>query len=236
MGLSSVLASLFKGKIVAVVLVGTAVVGGGTVAMAATPAGQNIVHHMTIAKTATPTGHKGNGDQGAGKSDAESHGKGQAQGKGQKNDHDQQCAGMPEVQRLATKFSLSTDSKSDDVQALCLLHDGGFKGTTTGGASVSTSTVYGYGQIDQILTYAQFLANHDKGNADGKLTSNNVRTYLADALNNCGKTPLEACVKAKTSTDQAGNNGNAGNNNDNGNHGNNGNGKGKPTSTPTPKH
>jgi hypothetical protein len=232
MGLRSVLASVLKGKVLAVVLVGTAVVGGGAVAMAATPVGQNMVHHIPLTKTATPTERQGNGDQGKATPDAASH------GKSQKNDHHRQCAGLPEVQRLAAKFSLSTDSQSDAVQAICSLHDGSFKGTTTSGASVSTSTVYGYGEINQLLTYAQFLANHDKGNADSKLTSSNVRAYLTDALHSCGKTPLEVCLKTNTSTNQAGNNGKASNNNNNDNtsNNNNGKGKGKPISTPTPKH
>ena len=224
MGLRSILVAGLKGKMVAIILVSTAVVGGGTVAMAATPVGQNIVHHLTIANTATPDDYKGKDQQDTATPGA-TH-----QDKDQKHDHNQQCAGLPEAQRLATKFSLSTDSKSDDVQAICSLHDDSFKATTTGGASVSASRVYGYGEIDQLLTYAQFLAGHDQSNADGKLTSSNARTYLADALHSCGNTPPAVCLKTNTSAGNTGNTGNGGNN------GNNGKGKGKPTGTPTPKH
>ena len=228
MGLGSILATVLKGKILAAVLVSTAVVGGATIAMAATPAGQMLAHHVVVAaKTITPTDHKGKGNQGTATPDATPH------GKGQQNDHSQQCAGMPEVQRLATKFSLSTASQSDDIQATCSLHNGNFKGTTTDGITVSTSTVYGYGEIDQLLTTAQLLASHDEGNADGKLTSTNARTYLADALHGCGKTSLKACLKTSASPTPAANTGNS---NMNGVGNNNGNGKAKPTGTPTPKH
>ena len=238
-GLRSILTTLLKGKMVAAVLVGTTVVGGATVAMAS-PAGQMLTHQVAVvAKTVTTTAHKGNMDKGTATPDATLH------GKSQKNDHSQQCAGLPGVQRLATKFALSTASQSADVQAICSLHDGTFKGTTTSGSTVSAGRVYGLGEIDQLLTYAQFLASHDKGNADGKLTSSNARTHLADALQGCGKTPLEVCLKANTSATPTptankgngnkngqGNTNNNGNNNDNGN----GNGKVKPTGTPTPKH
>jgi hypothetical protein len=243
MGLRSILTTLLKGKVVAAVLVGTTVVGGATVAMAS-PAGQTLTHQVAVvAKTVTTTAHKGNMDKGTATPDATPH------GKGQENDHSQQCASLPGVQRLATKFALSTASQSDDVQAICSLHDGTFKGTTTSGSTVSAGRVYGLGEIDQLLTYAQFLASHDKGNADSKLTSSNARTYLADALAGCGKTPLEVCLKANTSATPTptANNGNAnkngkgntngnGNDNGNGNGNDNGNGKAKSASTPTLKH
>jgi hypothetical protein len=194
--------------------------------MASTPAKQIFTHQVAVTeKTVTPTDYKGKDNRGTAIPGATPH------GKGQKNDHSQQCAGLPEVQRLATKFSLSTASQSDDVEAIYSLHDGSFEGTTISGATLSTSTVYGYGEIDQLLTSAQFLASHDKGNVDGKLTSSNTRTYLADALHGCGKTPSQVCQKTNTpATPTANNNGNAGNKQHVGN------GKAKPTGTPTPKH
>ncbi len=78
------------------------------------------------------------------------------------------------------------------MQAICSLHQGTFKGTTPGGVSVSSHRVFGYGEIADLLTYAQFLATHD----NATLTSDNPRSYLAEALQRCGTTPLETCLKA----------------------------------------
>jgi hypothetical protein len=230
MGLRSILTTVLKGKIVAAVLVGTTVVGGATVAMAS-PTGQILAHQVAgIEKTVMPSDYKGKDSYGTATPDATSH------GKGQKNDHSQQCAGLPGVQLLAKKFSLSTDNKSTDVQAICSLHDGTFKGTMSNGTTVSVSRVYGIGEIDQLLTYAQYLASHDKNNANGTLTDANVSIYLADALQGCGKTPLEVCLKANTSAPPVANNGNAADKQHSGNGNGNGTGKAKPTGTPTPKH
>jgi hypothetical protein len=105
------------------------------------------------------------------------------------------CPGLPDAQRLATQFALSTDSTSDDIQAMCSLHQGTFKGATPNSSSISSKRVFGYGEIDQLLTYAQFLAGQDKANAGGKLTSANARGYLAAAVQSCGTTPLMMCLK-----------------------------------------
>jgi hypothetical protein len=245
----SILATILKGKVLAAIFVSTVAVGGATAAFASTPAGQTFVHQMTAASTTTPTAstdHQGKDEPGTATPGATKH------GKSQKHDQNQQCPGLPEVQRLATYYSLSTESQSDDVQAICSLHDGNFKGTTTNGKTVSTSTVYGYGEISQLLTYAQFLTSHGTGNMSGKLTSNNVRTYLADALYSCGTTPLAVCLKTNIPNTHPGNSDNTGNGNNNntgnGQHLGNGNsdntndgkgqypgnGKGRPSSTPTP--
>ncbi|HTK09036.1 MAG TPA: hypothetical protein VL485_17840 [Ktedonobacteraceae bacterium] len=227
MGLRSILAATLKGKVLAVVLVGTAVVGGGTVAMASTPTKALLTNQTAIAaKTVTPTAHAENKDRGTATPEATPHGNDQQHDKDQKDDHSQQCAGLPEIQRLATQFSLSTESTSDDVKTLCSLHDGTFKGTTTSGKTVSTSTVYGYGEINQLLTAAQHLAGHDRG----KLTSDNARSYIANVLSGCGTTQLEVCLKASTPVTHPGNSNNPGNGN------NPGSNKGKPASTPTAKH
>ncbi|HEY4385452.1 MAG TPA: hypothetical protein VGN34_13415 [Ktedonobacteraceae bacterium] len=227
MGLRSILAAALKGKVLAVVLVSTAVVGGGTVAMASTPAKQLLTNQAAIAaKTVTPTTHAENKDRGTPTPEATQHGKAQQHDKDQKGDHSQQCAGLPEIQRLTTQFSLNTESKSDDVKALCSLHDSTFKGTTTNGTAVSTGTVYGYGEINQLLTAAQILASYD----GGKLTSNNARSYLANVLSHCGTTQLEVCLKANTSATHPGNYSNSRDSHSPGSN------KGKPTGTPTAKH
>jgi hypothetical protein len=197
--------SLLKGKLLVIVVVG-AIVAGGAVAMAATsPAGQRVVHSITSSTdaTTTPVAQDAN------------HAKAGSATPGAKNQQNS-CPGLPEAQQLAARFSLSTDSTSDDVQAICSLHQGTFKGTTSSGATTSSKRVFGYGEIDELLTYAQFLATHDKANASGKLTSGNTRSYLAEALQNCGATPLEVCLKTKIPGFQPGNGG------------------GKPSSSPTP--
>jgi hypothetical protein len=208
---------LLKGKLIVVALVSVAVVGGATAAFAATSAGQGLVHSISGQGHATAT------------QEVESHGNhlhahNHLADKSKKNT----CPGLPDAQRLATQFALSTDSTSDDIQALCALHQGTFTGTTPNGASVSSKRVYGYGEIDLLLTYAQFLTGQDKANAGGKLTSANARGFLAEAVQSCGTTPLMTCLKTNIPGFQPAN----GNDTSHGN----GNGHGKPSITPTPHH
>ncbi|MBO0795501.1 MAG: hypothetical protein J2P36_31805, partial [Ktedonobacteraceae bacterium] len=53
MGFGSILGGLLKGKALATVIVGTALVGGASVA-AATPAGQQVMQSTVIGSHATP--------------------------------------------------------------------------------------------------------------------------------------------------------------------------------------
>ena len=194
---------------VAVVLL----VGSATAAFASTPAGQQVVQSLTHTHpTATATaahGAKGNAQGTAGKDHAS-------------------CPGQPDAQKLAARYHLSTASTGTAVTAICALHQGTFKGSTTGGVRVTSSRVYGYGEIEQLLTYAQYLARHDRANVGGKLSDGNVSAYLANALHTCGSTPLETCLMTNIAGFQPGN----GNGNKPGStptpHGH------KPTTTPTP--
>jgi hypothetical protein len=208
------LVSLLRGKVLALALVSVAVVGGATAVFAATPTGQNIVHTITGSEHAGKTLDVNNHDNNSG--------------------NKSNCPGLPDAQQLATKFSLSTSSTGNDIQAICSLQQGTFKGTTSNGTSVNSSRVFGYGEIDMLLTYAQFLATQDKTNAGGKLTSDNVASFLAQAVTSCGSTPLNTCLKTNIPNFQPGNGHANGSGSNNGN-GNNNDG-GKPTSTPTPHH
>jgi hypothetical protein len=123
---------------------------------------------------------------------------------------------------------LSTDSASDEIQALCALHQGTFTGTTPNGASVSSMQVFGYGEIDQLLTYAQFLAGQDKANVGGKLTSANARSFLAEAIQSCGTTSLMTCLNTNITGFQPGSSNDPSHGDENSH--------GKPSSTPTPHH
>jgi hypothetical protein len=94
--------------------------------------------------------------------------------------------------------------------------------------AVAASHVYGYGEIDQLLTYTQYLASHDQAYAVGKLTATNVSSSLAMALHSCGSSLLETCLTTNIPDYPPGR----------GEHGNENSGKGsgsgnKPT-TPTP--
>jgi hypothetical protein len=206
---------VLQGKLIVVVLVSVAVVGGAT-AFAATSTGQGLVHAIAGQAHATATPdvdrHENNNQD-----DNNHHA-----GKGDKSN----CPGLPDAQRLATQFALSTANTSDDIQAVCALHQGTFTGTTPKGAAVASKRVFGYGEIDQLLTYAQFLASHDTANAGGKLTSANARSFLAEAVQSCGTTPLVTCLKTNIPGFQPGNS----------NESSHGNGHGKPSSTPTPHH
>jgi hypothetical protein len=208
---------LLKGKLIVVALLSVVVVGGATAFAATTSAGQDMVHALSGQAHATATPKV---ESHANSLQANNH----HADKSKKNT----CSGLPDAQQRATLFALSTDSTGDDILALCALHQGTFTGTTPNGASVSSKRVFGYGEIDQLLTYAQFLAGHDKANAGGKLTSANARSFLAEAVQSCGTTPLVTCLKTNMPGFESGNSNDT-------SHGN-GNGHGKPSSTPTPHH
>ena len=222
------LVHLLQGKLVAAAIVSVALVAGGTAVLAATPAGQNMVHSITGSANATATHVADNQDNNG----SDNGNQGKNSNNNNNNSDKKSCPGLPDAQQLAASFSLSTDSTSDDMQAICALHQGTFTGTTSNGSAVSSTRVFGYGEIDMLLTYAQFLATPDTSNASGKLASDNARSYLAEALQSCGTTPLEPCLKTNIPGFQPGN-GNQGSNGDHGGNGNS-NGGGKPESTPTP--
>jgi hypothetical protein len=214
---------LLRGKLVAAALVSIILVGGATAVFAAAPAGQNLVHTMTGSAHATVA------------PDVDRHANNTRHANTQpahdphaSNSNTRNCPGLPAAQQLATQFALSSESKSPDIQAMCSLHQGTFKGTTPNGTSVSSKRVFGYGEIDQLLTYAHYLAGQDKAHAGSKLTSANAWSYLAEAIQSCGTTPLDTCLKTNIPGFQPGNHNNA-------NQGN-GNGNGRPRSTPTPHH
>lgn len=184
----------FRGKLAVAAIAGMIIVGGATAAFAATPAGRNLVHTLSsqahTKATANADNHAGNAAAHKGHAH---HGK------------ESTCPGFPDAQRLAGQFALSTASTSGAIQAICSLHQGTFTGTTPGGAAVASSRVFGYGEIDQLLTYAQFLASHDQANASGKLTSANAQSYLAEANQSCGTMPLATCLQMRIPGFQLGN-------------------------------
>jgi hypothetical protein len=201
------LSGLFKTKALLTIVAGILLVGGATVAAAATATGQHVAQSTTHAhatKRSVATHQAGQHGQKTGRADQ------------QQSD----CPGQVEADTLATKYHLGSTA----VQAICALHEGTFTGTTSSGVSGAARRVYGYGEIQQLLTYAAYLASHDKANAGGKLTDSNVSSYLAAALHSCGTSALATCLKTNIPAEQPGTGG----------HGN-GNGKGnKPTVKPTP--
>ena len=193
MNMMSMLSSLLKGKVLAAVLVSIAVAGGATAVMAATPMGQNVVHPTTNPHSVTvaihPTSHpeqdnnkgKGNNDDGAAQ-------KGQDDSKSSATS----CPALSEIQHLATEFSLSAVNTSNTIKTICALHDGTFKGTTTAGASVSSTRVFGLGEIEALLALAKFMGQQ---NAGTHLADSNVQALLANVLQHCGSNALTTCVK-----------------------------------------
>jgi hypothetical protein len=209
---------IVKGKLLVTVLAGVVLIGSATAAFASTPAGQGIIHAVAHSQSTATT-----------------HGKASQKNKDHTTatstaSHGNSCPGLPQAQQLAGEFSLSANSTGDAVQSICALHQGTFKGTTSSGTAVNSSRVFGYGEIEMLLTYAQSLASRDKANTSGKLTSDNARSYLAQALQSCGATPLETCLKTNIPGFQPGST-----NSQQSDHGHS-NGNGKPTSTPTPHH
>ncbi len=209
-----ILGSLIKAKVLAIVLASVAVVGGATAVLAATPAGEHAWQAVTgqADSTKTPDAHSDN------------------------KNNDKNCAGDATSKQMLASFSLSADAKSDAMQAVCELHSGQFKGKTPGGVDVSSTRVYGYGEIEKLLTYANYLATHDSDGhqSTGKLDDTNARAYLAEALQSCGSTPLEKCLMTNIPGYHPGNGDNG--NGNNGDNGNADNGNGKPDGTPTPHH
>jgi hypothetical protein len=209
------LLAILKGNVVLAALGGTIVVGGAaTAAFAATPAGQQVVQSaLHGAPTVTPTAA----------AQAASKNKPTSTPGSQNGNDNKSCPSLPEAQNLATAYHLSTSSSGDAVKDICALHQGTFTAKTASGATVTVSHVYGDGEVNQLLTYAQYLASKDSTNAGGKLSDTNVTPYLAAALKSCGTSPLEVCLQTNIPNYQPGNSNNS-NSNSNGN---------KPTATPT---
>jgi hypothetical protein len=209
MRFSSVFSRLLKGKLLVIALVSIAAIGGTAVMAASTPGGQHLVHALVGLTSATSTAAKPSPTRGTGREATPTPGA---------NGHAANCPGLPEAQNLAASFSLSTDNTGDAAQAICSLHQGTFKGTTPGGTAIASSRVFGYGEIQDLLTYARYLAAHDATNTSGTLTSSNARSYLAEALQRCGTSPLETCLATNIPGFHPGESGS----------------NGRPTSTPTP--
>jgi hypothetical protein len=180
---------LFKGKLLVAVL-GSVTIAGGITAVEASAAAieQRIVHTSTGPTSATSVAvvrHAIHTIAGSPTTVAAQDANGPPNA----------CPGFPEAQQLAAKFSLSADSNSDDLPAICALHEGAFQGTTSSGATISSSRVFGYGEIEELLNCALYLASHDKASMGSILTSDDTRNYLTEALHNCGMASLETCLK-----------------------------------------
>ena len=220
------LLALLKAKALVTIVGGVLVLGGATAAFAATPSGQHVVQSLTHASASATVEAKATHD--AKKTDQKDSGKADSKS----------CVGQSDAQNLAGKYKLSTAITGTAVKDICDLHKNTFKSANASGVSVASNRNYGYGEIDQLLTYAQYLASHDTAKAGGKLNDSNVSTYLASALAKCGSTSLEKCLMTNIPNYTPGKNNS--NPTTHGNkptatptpadHGN------KPTATPTPKH
>lgn len=214
------LLTLLKGKLALTAMASVLLLGGATAVFAATPVGRSVVQSLAHpTSTAAASATKSAQDSSQGKA-----------GTHNQNQDRNTCPGLSDAQNLAQTYGLSDTSTSAGVMAICALHQGTFKGTTTDGVAVNSTRVYGYGEIDQLLTYARYLATQDKTSTDGKLNDTNVSGYLAAAMHSCGTMPLAECLTTHIPNYQAG--------------GHNGNKPGatptpngnKPVATPTPHH
>lgn len=202
MRIISTLSSLLKGKALVAVLAAALVAGGGA-AMAATPMGQNAIHSMN--NTHSDAAAHPDKDKSQNNKDDQNKDKDDA------NAHATDCSAMPAVKQLATEFGLSTAATSNSIKTICALHDGSFKGTTTAGASVSSTRVFGLGEIEALLA----MAKHNSGTS---LTDASVQAQVANVLQHCGSKAAMECVKS----DMPNFHPTPGNgNNDHGNHGKN---------------
>jgi len=185
MNLGRIVVSLLKGKVIAAIAVGVVLVGGGTAVMAATSTGQHFIQTLTP-QAATLKSHDLSTNQGHKDDSSQQNGT---------SDHHDICSELDDAQSLAAKFSVKTANFSDAIQAICELRNGTFKGVTPKGITVVSHQSFSYEEVAQLLRYAMYLANRDKANGTSKLISDNLRTYLAAALQSCGTTSLAACVK-----------------------------------------
>jgi hypothetical protein len=186
----SLLSNGVKGKVVVATLVGTVLVGGTGVTLVATPMGHALTQQVVGIHTTTTT-------SGSDQKEAH-HGTATATAGGQTSDqkgHNHACAGLDEAQHVATQFALSTKSNANAVLVICALHDGSFK-QTINGHTVKIEHALGYGEITQVLTYAQTLAVKQ----GTKLTDSNVQMYVATALQTCGSTPIVPCIHGQTTS------------------------------------
>src|SRR5260370_24886073 len=147
--------------------------------MADTSTGQTLIHTITGAHEVSSTGQ--HSSQGQHADTAQANKKDTTA-----DDHQKECPGLPEAQKLAAAFSLSTDPTSNGIQVICALHEGTFHGKTANSSALSSDRVFGYGEIDQLLTSAQQRAG-------GKLTESNISTSLTEMLHSCATTTLVPC-------------------------------------------
>jgi hypothetical protein len=211
MRLRTLLRGWLKAKLLLMALVSLAVFGGAVAMAASTSGGQSVFHALVGSRSATSAPDKPSPTHGTGREATPTPGT---------NRHAANCPGLPEAQNLAASFSLSTGSTGDAVQALCSLHQGTFKGITPSGTALSSRRVFGYGEIQELLSYARYLAPHQATNTSGTVTDSNVRSYLAEALQRCGTSQLEPCLATNLPGFQPGKSAS----------------DGKPSSTPTPAH
>jgi hypothetical protein len=185
MRLRTLLRGWLKANLLLMALVSLAVFGGAVAMAASTSGGQSVFHTLVGSRSATSAPDKPSATRGPGREGTPTPGA---------NSHAANCPGLPEAQNLAASFSLSTSSTGDAVQALCSLHQGTFMGLTASGTALSSSRVFGYGEIQELLSYARYLARHEATNTSGTVTNSNVRSYLAEALQRCGTSQLEPCL------------------------------------------
>src|SRR5258706_15379742 len=111
---------LLKAKALIAIVAGVLLLGGATAAFASTSAGQNVVRSLVHGRSTVTS-----------RSTQEANHNGQNAGKS--NQDRNTCPGLPDAQNLATKYHLSTASQDNPVKAICALHQGTFKGTSSSG-------------------------------------------------------------------------------------------------------
>ena len=187
MRIISFISNLLKWKVAAAALVGAVLVGGTGIALAFTPMGHDLAHTLAASNHAMATPTHMSGDKAADHTTTMTH------GQGQQNNSASTCPGDPQAQQLAKGFSLSTDKNGSAMQVICALHDGTFQ-ETINGKSVTLDHPLGYGEVEQLLTDAQSLAE----NNGIPLTSSNVQQYVNIALSACNTNSLESCINGSS--------------------------------------
>ena len=184
MRIISFISNLLKWKVAAAALVGAVLVGGTGIALAFTPTGYDLARALAGSNHAMATPTQMSGHKTTDQDHQMTH------GQSQKNNSASTCPGDPQAQQLAKEFSLSTDKNGSAMQVVCALHDGTFQGTANG-KSVTPDHPLGYGDIEQLFTYAKSVAAKD----GATLTDGNVQQFVVTALSTCNTAQsLEACI------------------------------------------
>lgn len=199
MRILALLGGLVKGKVLVTVLVSLALVGGTTAVMAATPGGRSFFHSVVSASTSTSTSTSTANVAITAKANQASSASVNVNGSTTAKAPDV-CADLTEALQVVDKHHMRSDTNDNGLQlaeAICALHNGTFKATTSTGALVTSSRHFTYAEIDQLLTLTAVLSARAMQGVH-TVTNLNLVANLAVAVQACGSAgSVSGCVQSQ---------------------------------------